>query len=256
MTLLIVLFLVALGGALLTFFSGFGLGTLLLPLFVLICGPFEGVFAVAVVHLCNSILKCALTWKDISARVLWRFAPGAFVGALLGSWLLREISGMQVAYTHSFFGEPRTVYTISLVIGGLMVLFALLELFWENKLPALPEKYLFAGGTLSGFFGGLSGQQGALRTAFLLRSGLSKEAFIATGIACALVVDLTRIPLYLKALPPGSETPYQAMSVAMAGAVLGSVGGWYLLRKRTLKSVKYIAGICLVLFGLAMILGF
>ena len=33
----------------------------------------------------------------------------------------------------------------------------------------------------SGFFGGLSGMQGALRSAFLARAGLSKEAFVASG---------------------------------------------------------------------------
>ncbi|MBL0911374.1 MAG: hypothetical protein IBJ09_03295 [Bacteroidia bacterium] len=46
------------------------------------------------------------------------------------------------------------------------------------------------------------------------------------------------------------------MFMVMAGVVPGSVGGWYLLRKRTLKTVKYIAGICLVFFGLAMMPGF
>lgn len=44
-----------------------------------------------------------------------------------------------------------------------------------------PPHWLPLGGLLSGFFGGLSGNQGALRSAFLLKAGLSKEAFIATG---------------------------------------------------------------------------
>jgi len=55
---------------------------------------------------------------------------------------------------------------------------------------------LFVGGAVSGFFGGLSGHQGALRSIFLVRSGLSKEGFIAMGIIIACLVDLTRLPVY------------------------------------------------------------
>lgn len=250
------LFLLALGGAVLTFFSGFGLGSIMLPLFIVVAGPYEAVFATAVVHFCNGLLKFALTYKNISAKVLWRFAPGAFAGALLGSWLLREISSLQVAYSHSLFGTNTEVRTVSLIVGLLMVLFALMELFLEEKLPAVAERYLFAGGALSGFFGGVSGQQGALRTMFLLRSGLSKEQFVATGIACALVVDITRLPVYLRSMPAPGETPYIAICVAIAGAVAGSFGGWYLLRKRTITTVKYVAGAALIVFGVALMLGF
>jgi acyl-CoA reductase-like NAD-dependent aldehyde dehydrogenase len=46
----------------------------------------------------------------------------------------------------------------------------------------MPPGYLPVGGLLSGFFGGLSGHQGALRSVFLLRAGLTKESFIATGV--------------------------------------------------------------------------
>ena len=46
--------------------------------------------------------------------------------------------------------------------------------------------FLAAGGLLSGFLGGLSGHQGALRSAFLIKCGLSKEVFIASGVVIAL----------------------------------------------------------------------
>ena len=57
-------------------------------------------------------------------------------------------------------------------------------------------KYIPLGGALSGFFGGLSGQQGALRSAFLIRTGLNKETFIGTSVVSAVVVDVSRLIVY------------------------------------------------------------
>lgn len=53
-----------------------------------------------------------------------------------------------------------------------------------------------SGGTISGFFGGLSGNQGALRSAFLLKAGLSKKAFVATGVVSAVIFDAVRLMVY------------------------------------------------------------
>ena len=60
--------------------------------------------------------------------------------------------------------------------------------FGKDKLPL--------GGILSGFFGGLSGHQGALRSAFLIKAGLSKESFIVTGIVVSMFIDFTRLSVY------------------------------------------------------------
>lgn len=40
--------------------------------------------------------------------------------------------------------------------------------------------------------------QGALRSAFLARAGLSKEVFIATGVVIAVLIDFSRIGIYAK----------------------------------------------------------
>lgn len=58
---------------------------------------------------------------------------------------------------------------------------------------ALPAAITAMIGALSGFFGGLSGHQGALRTAFLIRAGLPKEVFVGTMVVSAVVVDLSRL---------------------------------------------------------------
>ena len=57
-------------------------------------------------------------------------------------------------------------------------------------------KWAPLGGVISGFFGGLSGHQGLFRSAFLVKSGLSKNSFIATGVGIAVLVDITRLSVY------------------------------------------------------------
>jgi hypothetical protein len=58
------------------------------------------------------------------------------------------------------------------------------------------------GGILSGFFGGLSGIQGAIRSAFLVKSGLKKEAYIATGVVIACFVDINGFRCMHRGLRP------------------------------------------------------
>lgn len=55
-----------------------------------------------------------------------------------------------------------------------------------------PASWLPLGRLVSGFFGGLSGNQGAFRASFLLGVGLTKESFIATGVVPACLVDASR----------------------------------------------------------------
>jgi len=86
---------------------------------------------------------------------------------------------------------------IKAVIGTLIMVFALLEMWPRFQELAFPPRWLPLGGALSGFFGGLSGNQGALRSAFLLKIGLSKEAFVATGVVSAVIVDAARLVIYV-----------------------------------------------------------
>ncbi len=90
----------------------------------------------------------------------------------------------------TFFITP-----VKLTVGLLIIFFALLELR-KGRGRRIPPAWLPAGGLLSGFFGGLSGNQGAFRSAFLLGAGLDKEAFIATGVVLACMVDAIRLSVY------------------------------------------------------------
>ncbi|MBK9177428.1 MAG: hypothetical protein IPM46_14065 [Flavobacteriales bacterium] len=63
---------------------------------------------------------------------------------------------------------------LDLVIAGLMLVFGLFELS-KTEQASLPSNWMIPWRLDRGFFGGLSGHQGALRSVFLLRSGLSRK---------------------------------------------------------------------------------
>ena len=66
---------------------------------------------------------------------------------------------------------------------------------WTNfRLPDTEDRI---GGFGSGFFGGLTGHQGALRAMFLQKRLPNKEEYAATAAILALVVDAVRIPVYV-----------------------------------------------------------
>lgn len=51
-------------------------------------------------------------------------------------------------------------------------------------------------GGVSGLLGGLVGSQGPIRAGAMMQFNLSKETFVATSTAIALIVDLARLPVY------------------------------------------------------------
>jgi uncharacterized membrane protein YfcA len=113
---------------------------------------------------------------------------------------------------------------------------------------------------ISGFFGGLSGHQGALRSVFLLNCGLSKRAYIGTGVACAVLVDLARLVVYARvfaiAAPSnrGSEV-WGPLAFAAAAALAGAWIGVRLIDRVTLAGVQRLVGVLLLVLAIGLATG-
>ena len=243
--------------AILTFFSGFGVGTILTPVFVIFF-PIEIAIAMtAIVHFLNNIFKFGLTYKDISKSVLLRFGLPAIPFALLGAWLLVSISDKNTLLTSfSILNINCEVYLIQLIVGLLMLFFAIAEIFPSFKKDTIKEKHLFIGGSISGFFGGLTGHQGALRTMFLIKSGLSKESFIATGIAIACIVDISRLTVYFgKIQKINIQENIGIISVATLCAFVGAYFGKMLLNKITISTIQYMVSLLIGVISILLIFG-
>lgn len=137
-----------------------------------------------------------------------------------------------------------------------MLLFAAFDLVPKLKNLSAPMSWMPIGGAITGFFGGISGHQGAFRSAFLNKSGLSKEQFIGTSNAIALIIDVSRIAVYAKTLDfvsIGNEK--SLIIVAVLLAFLGTFIGNNYLKKITMEGIRTLVGIFLFCMGTAMIAG-
>ena len=257
MDILLVAIVAALASAL-TLFSGFGLGTLLLPAFALFFPAPVAVAATGVVHLLNNLFKGTLLWQRADWPTVLRFGIPAVPAAIAGAWILAQLGETPRLFEWSAFGRSFGPTGAGLTIGLLMILFAALELQrWFQQLSA-PARFIPVGGVISGFLGGLTGH-GALRSIFLLRTGLSAERFVATGAMIAVLVDLSRLGTYAASFNAGELRPEgrEALLVAV-GTVAAFAGAFIATRwidKLTIGLVRQaVAGLMLVI-GLALASG-
>jgi uncharacterized protein len=253
---IVIICIVALIASLLTFFSGFGLGTILTPAFALFFPVELAIALTGVVHFLNNIFKLVLVGNHADKQVVLRFGIPAFISALIGAYLLLQVSTLQPFFTYSFKGNTYAVTPIKTIIAVLLIFFSLMEVIPSLKKIQFGRDKLIWGGVLSGFFGGLSGIQGALRSAFLIKSGLGKEAFIATGIVIACLVDISRLGVYITRFSrSGLQNNLGLVIAATASAFAGAYLGNRLLKKVTLDSVQVIVTVMLVVLAIALGLG-
>ena len=244
--------------ATLALLTGFGLGTVLMPTLALFFPVPVAVAATALVHLANNVFKVALVGGDADCAALLRFAPAAALAAVVGAGLLTFLDRMPALVEYSFGERIHQVSWIKLVVAVVIIVFAASDLLPLRR-PALRGKHLVLGGLLSGFFGGLSGHQGALRSTFLIKANLDKEAFVGTNAVASIIVDVARLLIYgfafytsrFSAL--GEELNILSLVIAAAAAAFaGSFLGSRLLRKTTLRTVRALVGSLLFLIAIGM----
>lgn len=248
--------LVSLLASLLTFFSGFGLGTLLLPVFSLFFDLETAIALTAIVHFFNNLFKLGLVYKKIDRGIVLKFGIPSLLFAFFGAWLLKLMYFSAPLFVYSLGSHEFSVTIIGIVIGSLMLIFSLWELLPVFKNFSFGKNNLLWGGALSGFFGGLSGHQGALRSAFLVRLNLEKEIFIASGIAIACMVDIARLTIYSttvnKELISGN---YLLLALAVLSAWIGAFTGNKLLKKATYGFIKLFVFMFMGIISLLIISG-
>ena len=254
-----VIAIVAAFASALTLYSGFGLGTLLLPAFALFFPAPLAVAATGVVHLLNSLFKGGLLWKRADWTTVWKFGLPAVPAAIAGAWLLALLGDTPRLFEWTALGRNFGPTGAGLTIGLLMILFAALELQrWFNELKA-PPRLMPLGGLVTGFFCGLTGQQGAFRSIFLLRSGLTAERFIATGVMIAILVDVSRIATYAASFTAVGLKPVGREGLLVLVGTVSAFAGAYVatrhLDKITIGTVRYSVAALMLAIGAALAMG-
>ena len=180
-TLILLSVIVTFIAAALTVPAGFGLATMLTPVVLLWLPAHEAIAVVAIIHGAHNGWKLKVIKSSVNLEAIKRYGWALVLGAILGALLNSYIAS-----------NP-----LLLVVGIALILLPILSVTERWTKLRLPETEDRIGGFGSGFFGGLTGHQGALRALFLQKRLPDKVSYAATASVLALVVDITRIPIYI-----------------------------------------------------------
>lgn len=253
---IIILPIVAFSAAILTFFSGFGLGTLLTPVFFLYFPVQQAIAMTAIVHFCNNIFKLILVAKGADWQVVVIFGLPAIAAAWFGAHVLTTFPNETPLLSYQLFNTSFDIFPVKLIIAFLLFVFALIDLIPQLNSISFSRKWLPLGGLLSGFFGGLSGNQGALRSAFLIKAGLSKEAFIGSAVIISTMIDCSRMTVYAAdILQHNLFDRIDVIVVSVLAATLGAFIGNRLLKKVTILFLQRFVASLLIFLSIALGLG-
>lgn len=249
----LIICLVSFIGSGLTIFSGFGLGTLLTPVFALFFPIELAISMTAVVHFLNNIFKLSLLGKHANKNVVLKFGIPSLLAAFAGAFLLSKLSVLPILTQYNIGEKVVEISPIKVVISVILIFFSLVEVFPSLLKLEFKKEHLIAGGLLSGFFGGLSGIQGALRSAFLIRANLSKEQYLASGIAIACMVDIARLLVYNnKFIFVHSGINYSLLGASVICAFAGAYLGNKFLKKVTISAIQKLVAIFLLVFAVLL----
>ena len=258
---LIIVGLISFAVSTLTLFTGFGLGSILVATFVFFFPVEIAVAAAAIVHLANNLLKVGLLHRAAVPRVLAWFGIPAVLAAFAGALALSRFARIDPLIVWEFVGRPAIVTPLKLLMGALIVGFALIDLFPRLRQARIDPRWLPVGGALSGFFGGLSGHQGAFRAAFLSRLDLEPKAYVGTQAILAIMVDVARLLVYGLAFFVGrmaivsTTGEWSLVGVAAVCAFAGVFVGFRMLDKTTVPALRTIIGTLLFVVGLGLGVG-
>lgn len=189
--------------------AGFGIGSILTPLLALRLGTPVAVAAVAVPHVVATVFRAWRLRNSVDWPVFRRFGIWSAAGGLAGALLFSRLGGD----------------ALTRVLGALLVLTAISTLTgWATRVH-VPRWAAWVLGILSGFFGGVVGNQGGLRAGALIGLGLTSAAFVATSTMTGVIVDVVRTPIYVVRQGGAVAAAWTLVSTSTAGVLVGTLLG-------------------------------
>jgi uncharacterized protein len=228
---------VALAAGAIAYVSGFGIGSLLTPLFALRFDVQLAVAAVSIPHFIATLWRFLMLRKQVNKEVFWQFGVMSALGGLAGALL------------HNVVNNP----TLVAVFASLLIFAGGTGVTGLSSRLRFGPKVAWLAGLCSGVFGGLVGNQGGIRSASLLGFELSKAQFVATATAIGLAVDAARMPVYFATRFNDLLTTWQYILVTVVGVVVGTVSGRVLLSSIPDDLFKRIVSGLILVLGLAML---
>lgn len=195
---------------------------------------------VAFFHLFGNLFKIII-FKKIRWPLFLKFGLPSIIASLSGAYLISYIPSR----------------TVKIIFGVFLIVFVIYS--FSKKIIKLPDNNYSAvgGGIGSGFLAGFIGTGGAIRALFLNAFSLPKLEYIATSAAIAIVIDLSRIMVYLRQ-NFGSMEPmhyYYYLPILFIIALIGTYGGKKLVKIIPVEIFRKIILVALLIVGVKLILG-
>ena len=193
---------------------------------------------VSLPHFLGSALRFSVLKSKVNRKILIRFgllsAAGGLAGALFNIFFVSNLL--------------KIIFAIMLILAGVVGVLRVTEqsTFWKDNCCHF--------GLASGFFGGLVGEQGGIRSVALLNFDVEKEAFIATATATALIVDAVRMPVYFLTQSIEIEEFLLILILSSTAVIAGTLAGNLVLKKVPEKSFKRIVSLLILLLGIFLLI--
>ncbi len=218
---------------------GFGIGSLMTPLLAAWLGTDIAIAAIALPHLAGGLLRGWRLRASVDRSILLRFGVLSAIGGLAGAFAFARL-GADVL--------TRALGALLLATGT-----AGLTGWWERWSPRGPFVWVLGG--LSGFFGGVVGNQGGLRAAALSAFGLTPAAFVATSTVIGVLIDIARTPVYLHSAGTGLAALWLLVVLVTAGVLAGTLLGERLLLGLSTSRFRLLISIAIGALGVWFLVG-
>lgn len=216
---------------------GFGIGSLLTPLLAAQVGTKLAVAAISIPHACATALRLWFMRRHIDKPVLWSFGVASAAGGLVGALL------------HAWAGSA----ALTILFGCLLCFAGIAGLTGLAARMRFEGAVAWTAGGLSGLFGGMVGNQGGIRSAALLGFDVSRDAFVGTATAVALMIDAVRMPVYLASEGRAVLDMGYWVLLMTAGALVGTIVGRRLLPLIPELLFRKVVSVLIVLLGVYML---
>jgi uncharacterized membrane protein YfcA len=217
--------------------TGFGIGSILTPVFNTHVDMRLAVGAVSIPHLVATALRFWRMRHDTDWRVLRTFGLMSAAGGLTGALLQRSA----------------TSPVLTIVFAGVLIFVGIAGLTGLSERMRFGRVAGWFAGAASGLLGGLVGNQGGIRSAALLGYDLSPGAFVATATAIGLIVDASRMPIYVVSDGARISGLAPTIAVATAACVAGTIAGERILDRIPLRLFRRFVALLVLALGVYML---
>lgn len=218
--------------------SGFGVGTIMTPILLLFLPFGQTILLVCILHWFHDIFKLFFFRLGIDWRLFLYFGLPTIVASFLGALLVTP---------------DQSVMLTSLL--GLFLIFSVGMMYAVDKFQ-IPNNWVtgMVGGLLSGFFAGIFGIRGAVRSIFMAAFDLHKATFIGTTGAISLLLDSTRLGVYLWDGIRIEQSLVWSFALFIPASFFGAYIGSLVVHRIPQKHFRAVVSVFLLLVGVKLLL--